>query len=48
MAPEIKERKIYDGKKADIFAIGVIIFTIIKGKLPFNDANKKDFQYNLL
>jgi len=29
MAPEIKEHKIYDGMKADIFSIGVILFIVV-------------------
>jgi serine/threonine protein kinase len=29
MAPEIKECETYDGKKADVFSIGVILFIIV-------------------
>ena len=29
MAPEIKEQKIYNGKKSDIFALGVILYSIV-------------------
>jgi serine/threonine protein kinase len=29
MAPEIKEGKVYDGKKIDIFSTGVILFIIV-------------------
>jgi len=29
MAPEIKESETYDGKKADVFSIGVILFIIV-------------------
>jgi len=35
MAPEIKEGKIYDGKAADIFSLGIILFVIVKGLFPF-------------
>ena len=35
MAPEIIERKTYDGTKSDIFSIGVIIFLIVLGIYPF-------------
>ena len=35
MAPEVIEEKEYDGEKADIFSTGVLIFTILTGKLPF-------------
>lgn len=29
MAPEIKEGRTYDGHKADIFSVGVILFIIV-------------------
>lgn len=35
MAPEIRESKVYDGKKADIFSLGVILFIIVVGIFPF-------------
>ena len=39
MSPEIIERKTYDGKKADIFALGVILYIIVIGRYPFREAN---------
>ena len=49
MAPEIRQKKIYDGKKSDIFSIGVIIFLIVQGNFPFNlsDADS-DYYFSLL
>ena len=38
MAPEVIEEKEYDGEKADIFSIGVLIFTILTSKIPFLNA----------
>lgn len=35
MAPELALRKDYDGKAADMWALGVILFVLITGKLPF-------------
>lgn len=35
MAPEIKEGKIYDGQKVDMFSVGVILFIIVHGIFPF-------------
>ena len=35
IAPEIMERKIYDGTKTDIFSLGVIMFFITFAGLPF-------------
>lgn len=48
MAPEIKEGKVYDGKKADIFSIGVILFIVVQGIYPFKEARQDDCFYNLL
>jgi len=39
MAPEIKERKTYDGTKTDIFSLGMILFIIVTGTLPFLEAS---------
>ena len=48
MAPEILERKSYDGFKADIFAIGVLLFISTIGNFPFVEASKSDKYYSLL
>jgi len=48
MAPEIKEGKVYDGFKADMFSLGVILFIIVKGIFPFAEARKDEYFYNLL
>lgn len=43
MAPEIHQchivkEKYYDASKCDIFALGVILFAMVLGKLPFEYA----------
>ena len=38
MAPEILEMKSFDGQKADIFALGVIMFVTVMGVFPFQAA----------
>lgn len=48
MAPEIKEGKVYDGKQADLFSIGVILFIMLIGRFPFREALKQDRFYSLL
>lgn len=35
MAPEIREAKVYNGKKVDIFSAGVILFILTQGIFPF-------------
>ncbi|KAJ3426827.1 protein kinase [Anaeramoeba flamelloides] len=37
--PEIIKGLNYDGRKADVWACGVILYTFISGKLPFNSTN---------
>lgn len=48
MAPEIKEQKTYDGMEIDIFSTGVILFIIVQGIFPFQEAKKDEYYYNLL
>ena len=47
-APEIVEEKSYDGFKTDIFALGVILYTIVDGIFPFHSSSKSDKFYSLL
>ena len=48
MAPEIKEGKQYDGRQADIFSAGVILFIVVQGLFPFREARTEEYFYNLL
>ena len=47
IAPEIGEGETYNGKKVDMYAIGVIIYVIVLGHFPFNKAHKYDYNYKL-
>ena len=47
-APEILMKKQYDGQKTDIFALGVLLFTLVTCKIGFHRALKTDKYYRLL
>jgi serine/threonine protein kinase len=44
-APEIIKGKYYDGEKADIFSLGVLLFNLLNGKSPFKTAEIIDQLY---
>ena len=48
MAPEIREGKVYDGRQTDIFSLGVILFTMVLGNLPFELPEMDDPYYSLI
>ena len=48
MAPEIHLGREYDGIKVDLFASGIVLFTIMTQRPPFRCAIPDDAHYNLL
>ena len=48
MAPEIKKGDVYDGKEVDIFSLGVVIYSLVRGLFPFGEAKSDDYWYNLI
>ncbi|KAM4749429.1 testis-specific serine/threonine-protein kinase 1-like [Rhinophrynus dorsalis] len=40
-APEVLQRKPYQAKASDIWSLGVILFVMVCGNLPFDDTNFK-------
>jgi len=48
MAPEIHLGREYEGSKVDLFAAGIVLFTIISQRPPFRCAKPDDPHYSLL
>lgn len=48
MAPELTERKSYDGFKIDIWALGVILYTMINGSMPFDEDDEAKTKWKIV
>lgn len=48
MPPEIHMKIPYDGKKVDLFAAAIILFTILSQRPPFKSASNKDKHYQMI
>ena len=42
MCPEIVQKRPYSGIKADIWALGIILFLMLNGKLPFKATTEQE------
>ena len=47
-APEVLERKLYDGIKADIFSLGQLLINLVTGQFGFRSPSKTDRYYRLI
>ncbi|SCV05807.1 LANO_0H15610g1_1 [Lachancea nothofagi CBS 11611] len=48
MAPELIERKPYEGYKIDIWSLGIILYTMIHGTMPFDEEDELKTKYKIV
>jgi len=48
MAPELHLKKPYKGDQVDLFAAAIILFIMVAGIQPFQNAKSRNFHYKLI
>ncbi|XP_061198065.1 serine/threonine-protein kinase MARK2-like [Saccostrea echinata] len=43
-APEVIKRGTYDGFQSDIWSLGIVLFAMVNGRLPFNDSKLQEME----
>ena len=47
MAPEIVSKIEYAGPPADIWALGILLYALLCGRIPFKGSNDKELNTNI-
>ena len=47
-APEIYSKLPFNGRSCDIFALGVVMFIVVTGEMPFRSSNRSDGFYSMI
>ena len=47
MSPEIVQKRDYEGKPVDMWALGVLLFAMLTGTFPFRGISESDLYYKI-
>mmetsp|Transcript_14775 Transcript_14775/g.22903 ORF Transcript_14775/g.22903 Transcript_14775/m.22903 type:complete len:181 (-) Transcript_14775:52-594(-) len=48
MAPELVKKREYDGRQVDMWALGVLLFSLLAGSFPFRGANETELYSKIM
>ena len=48
MAPKLIEKRAYDGFKIDVWALGIILYTMLTGVMPFDGESETNTKWKIV